>query len=218
MHILRAMGMLGSATFIVISFRVMPITDATALNFTSTLFVTALAAPLLSEYVGWRRWTAVCVGFSGVIIMLRPCGEMQWIVLLPVASAIAGALRDIITRYMSNTENSTAILFYTNNIIVFAGLMTMPFSDWSVPNLIDFGLFAAVGCFSGLAHFLFIRSFHYSEVAVVMPFKYLTLLWATIFGYIVWGDIPDQYMIIGAALIVASGLYIIYRETWAKHR
>jgi len=216
MHVFRAMGMLASATFIVISFRLMPIADATALNFTSSLFVTALAMPLLSEHVGWRRWTAVCVGFTGVIVMLRPGGEMQWIVLLPVASAVAGALRDIITRYMSDTENSTAILFYTNTAIIFAGLMTIPFGGWVMPNLFDFGLFIATGCFSGLAHFLLIRSFHYSEVAVVMPFKYLTLLWATILGYLVWGDIPDHHMIAGAAIIVSSGLYILYRETWAK--
>ena len=218
MHILRALGMLGSATFIVISFSMMPIADAVALNFTGPLFVTALATPLLSERVGWRRWTAVCVGFAGVIIMLRPGGDMQWTVLLPVASAISGAIRDITTRYMSDTENSTAILFYTNAFIVFAGLMTIPMGGWVMPNLTDFGLFTAAGCFSGLAHFLLIRSFHYSEVAVVMPFKYLTLLWAVLLGYVVWGDVPDFYMIVGAAFIIASGLYILYRETWAKRR
>jgi len=218
MHIFRALAMLGSATFIVISFSMMPIADAVALNFTGPLFVTALATPLLSERVGWRRWTAVCVGFAGVIIMLRPGGDMQWTVLLPVASAISGAIRDITTRYMSDTENSTAILFYTNAFIVFAGLMTIPMGGWVMPNLTDFGLFAAAGCFSGLAHFLLIRSFHYSEVAVVMPFKYLTLLWAVLLGYVVWGDVPDFYMIVGAAFIIASGLYILYRETWAKRR
>jgi len=218
MHIFSAMGMLGSASLIVISFSMMPIADAVALNFTGPLFVTALATPLLSERVGWRRWAAVCFGFTGVIVMLRPGSDMQWIILLPVASAIAGALRDIITRYMSDTENSTAILFYTNAFIVFAALMTFPFSAWKMPNLFDFGLFAAVGFFSGLAHFLLIRAFHYSEVAVVMPFKYLTLLWATLFGYIIWGDIPDRFMVIGSAFIVAIGLYILYRETWAKRQ
>ena len=150
--------------------------------------------------------------------MLRPGGDMQWTVLLPVASAISGAIRDITTRYMSDTENSTAILFYTNAFIVFAGLMTIPMGGWVMPNLTDFGLFTAAGCFSGLAHFLLIRSFHYSEVAVVMPFKYLTLLWAVLLGYVVWGDVPDFYMIVGAAFIIASGLYILYRETWAKRR
>ncbi|MEQ8194015.1 MAG: DMT family transporter [Rhodospirillales bacterium] len=218
MQALRAIGMLGSASFIVVSFSLMPIADAIALNFTGPLFVTALATPFLAERVGWRRWTAVCLGFTGVIVMLRPGGDMQWVVLLPVASAIAGAIRDIITRYMSDTENSTATLFYTNLLIIFAGLCTLPFGGWHLPSPADFGLFAAVGCFSGSAHFLLIRAYHYSEVAVVTPFKYLTLIWAVLFGYVVWGDIPDRYTIIGSSIIVASGLYILYRETWAKRR
>lgn len=202
----------------VLSLSLLPLAEATAATFTGPIFVTALAFPLLGERVGRHRWSAVVIGFAGVLLMLRPTGAaVQWAILIPVCAAFSGALRDIVTRRLTIDESTIAILFYSNLAITVLALFTLPFG-WRLPTAGDTALFAAAGFLLGIAYYLWIQAFRFSEVTVVMPFKYTMVIWAAALGYLVWGDLPDRFVIAGAALVVASGLYILHRETSQRSR
>ena len=209
----RAACMVVGTFLFVTGLAAMPLADIVSIVFIGPLLITAMAPLLLGEQVGWHRWSAVGVGFAGMIVMLRPTGEgLYWIALLPVGAAFTGALRDIITRRLSATDSSLAILIYSTAAVSAAGLLTLPFG-WRVPGLLDLALLAFSGLMLFGAHFLMIEAFRYAQVAVVSPFKYVALVWAVMVGYLLWSDIPDQWTLTGGALIIASGLYVLHRET-----
>lgn len=215
---LRAGFMVGSAFLFVVSLSLMPLADATALSFTGPLFLTALAQPLLGERVDWRRWAAVAVGFAGVVLMMRPSGAgLDLVVLVPVASALLAAFRDVFTRRLVSSESPTAILFYTT-LAMIAGGWAMVGGGWTPLVAADAALFLLIGIMFNFAHYLYIIAFRLAEVAVVAPFKYASLLWATLLGYFVWNQLPDAYVVAGSTLVVAAGLYILDRETGALRR
>ena len=210
---LRAACFVGSTGFFIWSLAYMPLADSIAVTFTGPLLVTALAPLLLGETVSWRRWTAVLVGFLGVLVIIRPAGGGFYLyTLLPIASALTGALRDIVTRSMTKGETSIAILFYSTLGSIVFGLSTSPFG-WKPLPLFDVGLLITSGFFAAFSHFLAIHAFRYAEASSIIPFKYLTLIWASIAGFVVFGDIPGPNVFAGAVLVVGSGLYIIHRET-----
>ena len=191
----------------------MPLADAIAITFAGPLFVTALAPLLLQEQVGWRRWAAVLAGFAGVLVMIGPSGAsaLQWVALLPLSVALCGAIRDIATRHMHGTESTAGIMFYSTVAVFFVGLATAPFA-WEPVSPRQYGLFAANGLVLGGAYFFLIEALRLTEASVIAPFKYATLLWLVLLGMVLWDDIPDVRMFGGAALVVASGLYILHRE------
>ena len=201
-------------TFLFVSgLAVMPLADVVSIVFIGPLLITAMAPLLLGEHVGWHRWSAVGAGFVGMIVMLRPTGGgLYWLALLPVGAAFTGALRDIITRRLSATDSSLAILIYCTAAVTAAGLATLPFG-WRTPGLLDLALLGFSGLMLFGAHFLMIEAFRYAQVAVVSPFKYVALVWAVMVGYLLWADIPDQWTLTGGGLIIASGLYVLHRET-----
>ena len=191
----------------------LPLADALAITFAGPLFVTALAPPMLGETVGWRRWSAVLVGFAGVVVMLRPGAEaVQWAALFPLGASLAGALRDLTTRQMAGRETSVSIMCFSTAVIVLAGLCTWPFG-WAPLVLEDLGLMALSGMLVGGAHFLLIERFQWAEAALLAPFKYTNMIWAILFGFVIWGDLPDAWTTIGAAIVIVGGLYIIRRES-----
>ncbi len=211
-QLLRAVLMIASTFLFVNGLRLMPLADTVAVAFVGPIFVTALAPILLSERVGWRRWSAVLVGFAGVLIILRPSGDgLHWAALLPAGAALCGACRDLLTRGISHGEASGTTLFYSTLGVALAGAVTAPFG-WQTPALADLGLFVVAGMLLSIAHFLHIETFRFAEAAVVTPFKYSALLWAMAIGFLVWGDIPDNRTLLGAALLIGSGLYIFHRE------
>lgn len=210
---LRAGCAVGSSFLFVTGLIYLPLADAIAFAFSGPLFVTALAHLLLGEIVGWRRWTAVTVGFVGILIMLRPSGDaIQWFAVFPLCAAFCGAFRDILTRKIRVSDSPVAILTFTMLAVGAAGLTTLPFG-WKPVPMQDLLLLATVGIVVGAAQYLVIQAFHNAEASLIIPFKYLTLIWGTGFGYVIWGDIPDFWVIIGALVVVGSGLYIMYRET-----
>lgn len=215
-QLIRA-GLMTMATLLfVTSLRLMPLADAIAIAFAAPLFVTALARPLLGEHVGWRRWAAVLVGFGGVLIMFRPTGEaMRLVALIPLGVALASALKDIITRQITATESSIAILFITTLALGAAGLVTVV-GGWRAITPFDLGLFAVGGFLLGGAQYLTIEAFRYAEAAVVAPFEYTAVLWAMLYGYLIWGDVPDRWIVSGSVLVIGSGLYILHRETRSR--
>ena len=195
----------------------LPLADALAITFAGPLFTTALAPAMLGEHVGWRRWSAVMVGFVGVVVMLRPGGEVvQWAALFPLGASLAGALRDITTRKMAGQETSVSIMCFSTVLIVVAGLCTWPFG-WAPLVLEDLGLMALSGMLVGGAHYLLIERFQWAEAALLAPFKYTNLIWAVIFGFVIWGDLPDAWTLAGAAFVIACGIYIFRRESLRKN-
>lgn len=208
-------GLMATSTFLfVTALSLMPITDAIAISFAGPIFGTALAALILAEPVGWRRWTAIAVGFAGVIVMLRPTPELFRVVaLIPITAAFFGALRDIVTRKLGTGGESTiAVLIVSTAIVSFSGLLTLPFG-WAPLRPVDMTVFVATSALVALAHGLMIEGLRLGQVGLVGPFKYTSLIWALILGLMIWGDIPDFWTWTGAALVVASGLYIWHRET-----
>jgi len=193
--------------------RYLPLADAIAISFTGPLFTTAMAPYALGEKVGWRRRGAVLVGFLGVLIMARPGGEaLQWAVLLPLGAALCGGVRDLITRRIARSETTVSMLFVTTSVVMLAGLATVPLG-WAPLRAADLWTFAASGVLVAGAHYLTIEAFRHGEAALVAPFKYTTMVWAVLFGYLFFGELPDTWTIAGAAVVLLAGLYILHRET-----
>ncbi len=183
--------------------------DAIALTFSAPLFITAMAIPLLGERVGWRRIMAVLLGFIGVLVMVQPTGDVwNWAVLFPLGASLAGALRDVVTRRISASESSTATLCFTSCGVSLAGLCTLPLG-WQPISGPDWGYLALSGCLVGAAHFLLIETFRLAEASLVAPFKYSSLLWAVLFGFLIWGDLPGLWVLAGSILVIGGGLYLL---------
>jgi drug/metabolite transporter (DMT)-like permease len=210
-------GFLILSTFLmIIALRLLPLADVMAITFAGPLIITALAGPMLGEHVGWRRWAAVFVGFSGILVMLKPDPDVfKLAALLPLGVAFSSSMRDLVTRRISAGESSTAILFFSTCAVLVSGLLTLPFSAVAVvPS--DLPLFALAGCLQGAAHYVLIEAFRHGEAAVVAPFKYSALLWATVFGALIFGDFPDNWIWGGSVPVILSGLYILHRESLAR--
>jgi drug/metabolite transporter (DMT)-like permease len=215
-HLVRAGCMVFSTFCFVLGLRYLPLGETTAITFAGPLFVTAMAGPFLGESVGWRRWMAVVVGFSGILLITRPTGDaFQLAALLPLGAAFGAAIRDVVTRKISVNESSIAILLTTTLALMWGGLMTLPFG-WRMPTPFDMGVIAASGVLVTAGHYYTIETFRHAETALVSPFKYLSIVWAILIGFMVWGDIPDVWMIGGTSLVVLSGLYILHREIVAQ--
>lgn len=205
--------LVAAGTFMFVSgLKFLPLADCITLAFAGPLITTALAAPLLGEHVGWRRWAAVLVGFGGVLLIVRPSGEgIAWAALLPLGATLTGAVRDIITRSISRTESSLAMLFYTTLAVTLAGGLTFPLG-WQPVAPQQIGLLAVTGALVASAHYFQIEAFRFAEAATVTPFRYSTLVWAVLLGWVLFGDLPRTTVWAGAVLVVASGLYIWWRE------
>ncbi len=207
-------ALMSISTFLfVTALALMPIADAIAIAFAGPVLATALAALLLREPVGWRRWSAIAVGFTGVVIMLRPTPDLiRLVAIVPLLAALAGAFRDIVTRKMGTGGESTlAIMLISTSVVTVAGLATIPLG-WSPLRIVDLLLFAGSALLVALAQALMIESFRLGEVGLVAPFKYTSLIWAILLGFLVWGDLPDSWTWVGSALVVGGGLYIWRRE------
>ena len=211
-QIVRGTLFLIGSIFIVWSLGELPLATAITMLFASPIFMVVLSAPLLGERIGRHRWIAVLGGFAGVLIIMRPGGEaFQWALLLPVLGALVNALRDVLTRKLSRTETSIAILFWSNIILMAGGLASAPFG-WAPVSATAALWFLAAGIFNGTAHFCIIEALRTGEASVVAPVRYTALLWAAVIGFVVWGELPDFWLWVGAAVIVGSSLYMIRGE------
>lgn len=211
-QITRALLMIAGTFLFIGGLRQMPLADAVAVAFIGPVLVTAMAPALLGEQVGWRRWLAVLTGFAGVVLMLRPgVDSFYWAALLPLGAACTGALRDIITRRLANRDSTLATLAVTTGGVALGGLVTLPFG-WTPIPLGDLGLLALAASLLCMAHYLMIEAFRLSQAAVVVPFKYVSLIWAMLLGFILWREVPETVTVLGALLVVVAGLYILHRE------
>ncbi len=213
----RSIMALVCSMFVTLSFVYLPLADALAVIFVSPLLLTALSAVILGEQVGWRRWTAVAVGFGGVLLITQPGeGSITWIIAIPLVAALTGALRDIAARQLRGVDPATTTLFWAMTANMAGGLLTLPFFGVSWPTLESWGLIFVAGIMIGIAQWLIILGFQLASGSIVAPFRYLSLVWAGMIGYAVWGDIPSEMKVLGAAIVCGSGIYIWWRETRRK--
>ena len=211
-----AIFVLNSFIFVTV-LRYLPLADLMALLFLSPVLVTLMAPYLLGEQVGWRRYLAVAVGFGGTLLIVNRAGDPAeiWPMLLALVVPVFGSYRDIVTRQLARTDPPDATMLVTTCCLLVASAVTLPFA-WVMPDAAGLGLLVVTGLLLGLGMYLQVYAFTLGEAAVVAPFRYFILLWATIYGFLLFGDIPGARTLVGAAIIVASGLYIFFRE--ARHK
>lgn len=191
----------------------MKLVDAIAITFTAPILIAALSVPLLRERVGLHRWSAIAFGFVGVLIILRPgTGVFQWAAMAALGSTAVYALLMISTRALKSTESAAALMFYPQFGMAITGIFLAPFF-WQTPNLHQLGLFVIVGALGSFGIVCLTNAFRLAPVATVSPFEYTALVWATVLGYLLWRELPDTFTVAGTAIVISSGLYILYRET-----
>lgn len=194
--------------------RHLPLTEATALQFASPLIMTALSAMVLGEPVGRHRWAAVIVGFVGVLIMVRPTpGHMNVPgVTFALLGAVGVAGAAIAIRQIVDTERGATIVFYFTLAGMVLGLVGSAVQGWTVPDMLTLGLLVLTGLVGGLGQLLLTEALRAAPVGVVAPFDYTQLVWAALLGLAIWGELPRASTLLGAAVVVASGVYILHRE------
>jgi drug/metabolite transporter (DMT)-like permease len=208
----RGFLMMAANTMFIAGVSVMPLVNTSSILLISPLLVTALSVPLLGEYVGPRRWAGVVIGCIGALIIIRPgSGVMQWAALFPLGAASCFAFYQIATRQLSHSEPPLTTLFYTISVGTPVMTLIMPLV-WEMPDWQGWAMMAGMGLIGGISHFTLIKAFSAAPAAVISPFNYSNLVWATLFGFIVFGELPDGWTIVGALIIVASGLYVFFRE------
>lgn len=190
-----------------------PLTTATSIAFTAPLMVVALSVPLLGERVGARRWLAVGVGFGGALIIIRPgSGFTEWATLLVLGSAVAYALYQVLTRKVAAHDDVRVTAVYTIILALVISTVAVPFY-WTTPvGWLDWVVFIFLGLFGGFGHFFLIKAYEHAQASLVGPFDYGQLVGATVLGYLVFGEFPDFWTWVGAAVLIASGVYVARRE------
>lgn len=191
----------------------MKLADVVAIGFAAPLFITALSVPMLGERVGWRRWTAVVVGFLGVILVVDPgAGLLDLVALIALGAALAYALAVVTIRRLAATESNAAIVFYFSVATAAVCGAMMPFL-WISPTLEHMALLILIGLLGGSAQYVMVEAFRWAPVSVLAPFDYTAIFWSLGFGYFIFGETSSAEMLVGVAIIAASGLYILRRET-----
>ncbi len=213
LHGLRGLLLLMSTAFNFVAIHYLPLAQTVSITFASPLLVTALAGPLLGEWAGPRRWAAVIVGFAGVLVVMQPQpSTFQPATLLSLAAAFCYAGYYLTTRKLSATENPAALLIYGTAIGAVLLTPALPFVAVPPPTLMVALALALTGIAGGVGHWLLIRAARYAPAPVLAPFTYTQIVWMIAAGYAVFGDAPTASNLIGAAIVIASGLYILYRE------
>jgi drug/metabolite transporter (DMT)-like permease len=194
----------------------MPLADVMTYYLASPIYVTAMSPLLLGEHVGWRRWSAVLAGFFGVMIALNPSEQsFSWPALIAIAGSVCFALLLICTRLVRGTSDTVLVTVQMAAALVF-GMVLAPFT-WAPLTWNAAALLIVLGVVATVAHFCINRALKLAPASVVVPYNYTTIVWAILFGYVFFGDIPRVTVLAGAAIIIAAGIYIFVREqVWAK--
>ena len=201
----------------------LPLADATAISFASPLITVALARIILKERVRIYRWSAVLVGFAGVIVMLIPHFDIGHYAatgaaataavgsLLAMASAFCNAGTVIQTRRLTQSETTSSIVFYFSLVCAIAGALTLPFA-WHSPTPAELTKLVMLGILGGVAHIFLTESYRHASASVVAPFDYSSMIWALLLGYWLFGELPDALVYLGATIVAGAGLFVIWRE------
>jgi drug/metabolite transporter (DMT)-like permease len=213
-HLGRAAMGMGALWLWFYSYREIPLADAYALSFSAPLFMTALSVPLLGERVGMHRWAAVLVGLGGILVMVRPgSGVFEPSALYVLSSAVLYALAIIQIRGLGATETTLRIVFYFTLLCTVTSGLSLPFVGRLPESWGDAGLLVAIGLLGGFAQLCMTDAYRHAPVSIVAPFDYTAMLWAVLLGMALFGDRPGWPVLTGAAVVIASGLYILHRES-----
>lgn len=208
----RALCLILSSLLFIVGLSFLPLASATTLNFVSPMLVTALSIPLLGEQVGVRRWAAIGVGLLGVLIVVRPgSGAFDPAAIYPMLSAASWALGVVLTRKLAGIDRPWTAMCYSA-IVGFAVLSVAVIPVFVLPTLREVGLAMIVAMAATAGQYLTVLAFQRAPASLLAPFTYVQLIWSTALGYLVFGNLPDRWTWIGAAIIVASGLYTAHRE------
>lgn len=211
-HLKRAVSQLCSMMSLFLAFHLMPLASAIAISFSSPLFTTLLSIVILKEKVGIHRWSALIVGFAGVLLVTRPdAGTLQLGALFALMNAVLISTVAIAIRRMSATESTETLTVYQLTLLTLFTALMLPFG-FAVPAWRDGVLMALAGIVNGVGQYWWTRALHLAPPSAVVPFNYLSLVWATIAGFLVWRDVPSWNLLAGSAVVVLSGLYIFRRE------
>ena len=214
--VLRGVVSLVTAGSFFTALALLPLIDVYAIGFSAPLMITALSALILAERVGWRRWTAIIVGLAGVLVALRPGrGGLAEMLTLGAVAAFAGAfgyaLIMIMTRIAGRTDQPATIVFYGMLVMTVVSAMTLPFA-YVPPDPTQWVMLITLGLVASAAHLSMAMAYRQTEASVLAPFEYTALIWGLAFGWAIWSDLPDAYVIAGSVLIIGSGLYVLHRE------
>jgi len=218
LQLLRGLGVAGSAIAFIMALQNLPLAEATAINFVSPAFVTALSILFLAERVGWRRWSAIAVGLLGMLIIVRPGSDLFTpAALLPVASSAAWACAVVVTRRIGTTDPPATTLIWTASVGFLVMSLLLPISiafrgALVVPSATEVGLGLLIGVVSSFAQWLVVLAYRIAPASTLAPFTYMQLLTSGLLGVIMFAALPDRWTLIGAAVITASGLYTAHRE------
>jgi len=213
-HFFRCFAGIIALIAIVVALRELPLAVVVSLSYAAPLFITVLSIFLLGEKVGIFRWIAVLIGFVGVLVISEPgFNEVNYLYILPIIFCIGMAFVTITIRKLSTSEPVWLISIFFTLTITFVSLFTIPLG-WVLPDFKDFILLALIGVTGGGANLLLTQSYKLSEVSLVAPLKYLSLIFAILFGYLIWDEIPSYKNLVGAALVITASLIILRREIY----
>ena len=213
-HALRTLLSCGALFGFFYGLSQMPLMDALTLGYTAPLMMTALSALFLKDKVGWRRWAAVFVGFIGVLIMLRPGADNWSLASVGILfAAFCYACLAITSRLLASEESSLSLSFYVLSGPIVIAIFLMSGSGWAVPDTAGWLLFVAAGICSVLAWIGIVGGYRRASPATLAPFEYTALVAGAIAGFMIWGEVPDRYTVLGALIIAGSGLFVAYRES-----
>jgi drug/metabolite transporter (DMT)-like permease len=215
-QIMRAMLLAAVSLMFFTAVSYMPLVNVTAIGFAAPLILTALGHFVLGERVGLRRWLAILVGFTGVLVIIRPGVDVvHWAAIMALAMAASNAVYQLATRMLAGVDSPQTTIFFTNIAGSIGFSFVVPFF-WTSPGLFGWLSLATLGFMGGLGHYLLIQAFGHAPVSILAPYAYTAILWVTISGYLVFGQLPDLWTIVGAAIIIASGIYVFYREAYLR--
>jgi drug/metabolite transporter (DMT)-like permease len=215
-HVMRSVSQGFSQTFLLIAFSLMPLAGAIAINFSAPLFTTLISALLLKEAVGPARWLALIVGFCGVLIVTNPGTEAFQIgALFALANTVLYASVTVGVRGMTATESAETLILYQLALLTAFFALLLPLG-WSSPTPIDAAWIVFNGVSNAVGQYWWTRALHLAPASAVAPFFYLSLVWASLLGFAIWGDLPTLSLVLGSAVVVASGLFLLWRESNAR--
>ena len=217
LHAFRAITGAAAIIALFIGLRELPLADVVSLTFGGPIFVTVASIFFLSEKVGIKRWSAVFLGFAGMLLIVQPAFiELNFYYITPIVFCIFFACVAISVRSLSKTEPNYRIAFYFTVLCTILGLSTIFRGDWVLPTKIDFTIFVIMGLCGSVANLLLTQSYRLAEASLVTPIKYLSLVFAIIFGFLIWNEIPKILTLFGALLVITSSLIIFTRENKLK--
>jgi drug/metabolite transporter (DMT)-like permease len=213
LHLVRGVLAVIMLAGFIYAVKMLSLADAYAIFFVAPLLVTAFAVPILGEHVDWRRWVAIGVGLAGVLVMLQPSGEALSAIgtIGALVSAVAYALASVSVRVLTRTDTTTSMVFWFLVLLtLFAGALALP--GWIPVRRADWGWIAALGAMGSVGQHFITEAFRNAPASVIAPFEYTALLWGVAIDWAFWSVVPGGRLFAGSAVIIAAGLYLIWRE------